>query len=442
MKAEGRYLEKIQYAVLVLLFYLTTFEEPLEYSAMPFLYGIFNICALFAVPLIIGTVVFDALQAVRTSRASSVRQAVKPYALPAFCVVIFVICGLIGYAHFHYQSLSNTWNSIFDTMRFWLLLCFFYVLFRGFDLKSYVKPIFTHAAVISGFMTAAVVADMIFHIWPRQVRRFGIGSIQIFYSHPTNLAVHCVFLLCILCLLAAWEKKALYFMPALLFDLFMTLRLRILGLILVILLMFVFFVLLDQKLTWLNGTAMGVGAFLIGGKRFIRYYTSEEALTMARGQFAYNGWRIGVANLPFGTGAGTFGSRVAQRYYSPLYHKYGMTNTVGMDPIWPAYACDTFWPMILAEYGFIGLACYITMVLLLFVRIQKLRTCGVWIYMAGMTGFAYEILETTGALAFSDVTAVSLALLFGLVFAMKKEPAEDEPLRGMLREQIRRRPSE
>lgn len=418
-----KFIEKIRLSILTVLLYTLTFEEALEFSALPFLYGFYSLCAMAAVPLFF----FD-----------TVRKLIKKSCLTNNYIavaagIVYAVSGLIGYSHYHYQSLSNTLISIFDTMRFWLLIFFFYKLFKGFNIEKYASHIVTHVEVISVFMTAAVIADMIFHIWPRQVHRFGLGSIQIFYQHPTNLAVHCLFLLCMLCLLTRFYKRTFFFMPLMLFNLFMTLRLRILGLVAVFIMMVIFFVLFDWKLTWVNGTAMAGGAFLIGGKRFIRYYTSPEALTMARGQFAYNGWKIAVAEFPFGAGNGTFGSRVAQRFYSPLYYKYNMYRTAGMDPIWPAYACDTFWPMIMGETGFLGLAAYLVMVGWLFLKVQRLRARSVWIYLAAMTAVAYEMLETTGALAFSDVTAVSIAFVFGLIFGMEYTQESSEFLKGAFR---------
>ena len=61
--------------------------------------------------------------------------------------------------------------------------------------------------------------------------------------------------------------------------------------------------------------------------------------------------------------------------------------------------------MILGESGVLGLAGYVCMVAVLFVKIQSLRKYSVWIYLSAMTALAYEMLKTTGALAFSDVTS-------------------------------------
>ena len=418
---QNSFTDRIRAVLLTLLVYFLTFEEPIEVSFMPSLYGILNITALMSIPLLLYHML----------RYKTVCRYLKDPALIG--VLIFCLSLTVGYRHYHYQSWMNTLFSIFDSMRFWMLLCTFYFVFRRFDFGRHADNLFTHTAIITVFMTGTVIADMALHIWPRQVYRFGLGSIQIFYEHPTYLAVHSLFILCILCMLVPYQKKAVLFMPCMLFNMFMTLRLRILGLTVCILMMFVFFVLLGQRLSWKNGLALTAGAFLVGGRRFIRYYTSAEALTMARGQFAYNGWKIAVKNFPFGTGAGTFGSRVAQRFYSPLYYQYGMIHTLGMDPIWPAYACDTFWPMIMAESGFLGLAGYLAMVFSLFAKIQRLRDKSLWVYMGAICAFMYELLETTGALAFSDVTAVGIALVLGLALGMDTgEMSSEEYLENII----------
>ena len=148
---------------------------------------------------------------------------------------------------------------------------------------------------------------------------------------------------------------------------------------------------------------------------------------MARGQLTYNGLRTAVSNLPFGTGPGTFGSRAAQRWYSPLYELYGMSEIHGLERAFPSYACDTFWPMLAAEYGFLGFASYLTFVVFLFLKIRELWERSAYIYLAAMTMFVYLLLETSGALAFSDEGAVSAALLLGLIFGMCRENAGQTP---------------
>ena len=145
---------------------------------------------------------------------------------------------------------------------------------------------------------------------------------------------------------------------------------------------------------------------------------------MARGQFAINSLDIAKNNLPFGSGFGTFGSRLAQLHYSPLYFKYKMAETLGMSPDHPAYACDTFFPCILAESGWLGLVAYCGMILTLFIFIlqsQKKNDRSQISYYAVFTALillSYELLETTGTLAFSETYSILIAIPFA--FALLK----------------------
>ncbi|GAL24252.1 oligosaccharide repeat unit polymerase Wzy [Vibrio variabilis] len=65
---------------------------------------------------------------------------------------------------------------------------------------------------------------------------------------------------------------------------------------------------------------------------------------------------ISIANdfFPFGSGLGTFGSWMSRVNYSPLYHEYGLSSFWGLSPDDSRFATDTYWPMIIAELGYIG----------------------------------------------------------------------------------------
>jgi hypothetical protein len=65
-------------------------------------------------------------------------------------------------------------------------------------------------------------------------------------------------------------------------------------------------------------------------------------------------------HFPLGGGMGRYGSWMARVEYSPLYREYGLDNVSGLRPNNPQYATDTFWPMVLGEFGVIGLVAYLT----------------------------------------------------------------------------------
>ncbi len=55
---------------------------------------------------------------------------------------------------------------------------------------------------------------------------------------------------------------------------------------------------------------------------------------------------------------GRYGSWMSRLDYSPIYHEYGLDQIRGLRERNSQYATDTFWPMVLGEFGVVGLAGY------------------------------------------------------------------------------------
>jgi len=80
---------------------------------------------------------------------------------------------------------------------------------------------------------------------------------------------------------------------------------------------------------------------------------------------------VKIANdfFPFGSGAGTYASLPSRDFYfSPLYDIYGLSSMHGAARHFSGYLMDTFWPKILGEGGWIGLAIYAGMIFYIFKR--------------------------------------------------------------------------
>ena len=65
---------------------------------------------------------------------------------------------------------------------------------------------------------------------------------------------------------------------------------------------------------------------------------------------------VAIDRAPLGAGLGRFGSHMSRVEYSPVYAEFGMDATYGIRAQEPIAVTDTFWPMILGETGFAGLA--------------------------------------------------------------------------------------
>ena len=347
---------------------------------------------------------------------------------------VFSLSGLIGWAANQYQDLSITVQTLYGHLRFFICIRLFADLFGLLPFRDYARKLFVHVAVIAAVTVGCGMADFFFYIWPRQMFRYGTSSLQLFYGHPSNLAAHCVFLIGLLCALLPWLQElpgktglwqvivnvVLTFL--LLAETVLTLRVRLFGFAVFFLVLYAWMLAAKRRLS-LPVAAVGVaGALAIGWRRLYDFYFSPYAYTMARGQFAVNSLDIAQKNLPFGSGFGTFGSRLAQLNYSPLYYRYHMMTTVGMAPSHPSYACDTFFPMILAESGWLGFAAYLGLLGILTVRVFRLQKDGSarsrHAAFAAVMMLAFEYLETTGTLAFSETYSVMIAMVIGLCFVL------------------------
>lgn len=77
--------------------------------------------------------------------------------------------------------------------------------------------------------------------------------------------------------------------------------------------------------------------------------------------------------FPFGSGFATYGSDQAARVYSPLYYKYGFDMYNGMNPEDSAFLSDTFWPMAIGQFGWIGSIIYIAVYVRVFLTFSNKR---------------------------------------------------------------------
>ena len=69
---------------------------------------------------------------------------------------------------------------------------------------------------------------------------------------------------------------------------------------------------------------------------------------------------IADQQLPLGAGFGRWGSAEAMTHYSPEYIARGFNTMYGLAPHSPInYATDTFWPIVIGEAGWLGLAFYV-----------------------------------------------------------------------------------
>ncbi len=93
-------------------------------------------------------------------------------------------------------------------------------------------------------------------------------------------------------------------------------------------------------------------ALIIGSKKIESTYGEEDA--GPRAILLVYGIKTMLNHAPIGAGLSTYGTDMASKYYSPLYHQYGFDYLWGLSPEYSVYTHDNYWPAIFGEFGIIG----------------------------------------------------------------------------------------
>lgn len=102
-----------------------------------------------------------------------------------------------------------------------------------------------------------------------------------------------------------------------------------------------------------------------------KYFTNTR---MARYQLLHGALELSSKYFPIGTGFCTYGTYMAQQYYSPLYRQLGFNQIWGMSESMRDLLTDSCWPAVLGQFGIIGVILYsimLSVILLYIYRIAK-----------------------------------------------------------------------
>ena len=115
---------------------------------------------------------------------------------------------------------------------------------------------------------------------------------------------------------------------------------------------------------------MAVPVALLAWDKIYFYYVEGHG-HYAKSIMTSTAFQIAKDYFPIGTGFGTFGSTYAAKFYSPVYHLYGIADNAQLGEHTRMYLTDVFWPILLGENGILGTMIYCGLILVLFFRIQR-----------------------------------------------------------------------
>lgn len=112
------------------------------------------------------------------------------------------------------------------------------------------------------------------------------------------------------------------------------------------------------------------GIIAVGSYQIQTYLMNVNA---PRYLFFLHGAELASQHFPIGTGFATFGSDQAARSYSPLYFQFGFSHLFGLNPEDGSFLSDTFWPMALGQFGWIGFILFVGLFVRIFLSFKENR---------------------------------------------------------------------
>lgn len=279
---------------------------------------------------------------------------------------------------------------------------------------------FTRILVL--IMLIFAIINLFVDIGMRQELRFGIPTFQFIVSGSGNFSG--LFFPILLVLTADYyccqrTKKKLFIILALLVW---ASAIRIRGFVHIFVYLSICYYIVHLKKNKINLFAIIVSLiviyFIVNNQ--VHYYIDEG--TTARYYLIYGGFQTAANYFPLGGGFATFGTDAAAKYYSRLYDLYGFENVWGLSSENPVFAKDNYWPAVMGEFGFIGLAFTIILIYMLFSDIFRLS--GNNIHKKAIAYFICIALvfQSSGSPVFFHYNTVNLLIILSFVLTINKQP--------------------
>lgn len=245
--------------------------------------------------------------------------------------------------------------------------------------------------------------------------RFGMRAFSFIFDHAHVFAIVSM---CALILIAINERSSrsvyLYTVLTCICQ-FLTTKGPSIIWSLMIFVMFRYYVHNKKVKPWLIVVMIVVG-ISVGGYQITNYFMNATA---PRALFLKYGITTANEYFPLGSGFATYGSEMAKDYYSKLYYEYGFNNIWGMTEMDGRFLNDNYWPMIIAQTGYIGGILFFRIYYKIFKEMQQVCSDRV-IRAILITNYIYIMVHSIGSASLTGMEGEFLFAIFGVVVAIYK----------------------
>lgn len=292
-----------------------------------------------------------------------------------FLIVIFLI-GAWPYAHV--KPPNGYMAFLTDFVIFYKIFGVYYsvrVLFRGWDMITWERIIVPWFSLMLLVLVVLVVFDKAYDLFPHSEERFGLSNEELFFGHSSRYAFF--FQYTFIVLLPFLRKRNPWILITTLVFGGLSLRFKYFGFVpFALLFMFSKKIIntlkFDNIRTIIVLIIITVTILFTFWEHFKQNFLSEG---YARAQLTRKSFEIAQDKFPVGSGFGTFGSHASGKYYSEIYYTYHLNNVYGLSKSKWNFMSDTFWPMVLGQFGYLGLLAYCFIIICFFrLLIELLKT--------------------------------------------------------------------
>lgn len=334
-----------------------------------------------------------------------------------FIYILFLSIGIISTLIYHIQPWMSAIVDMIACSKF--IVGYFSIRsicirndFESSELLHSLNKIARFCAILFFVLT---LHELIFSPWfEKGDYRYFTFAIQLFYPHPTWLALSSITLISVLSINLKNTSSNIYFILMLSFVTAMTLRMKALVFVAIFFIMYLFTVKIRLKNKVFLLCVCGIlGVFLAWDQIQIYFFGASDF--SPRSLLLQGGKSIADYYFPLGSGFGTYGNQASIMNYSPLYTKLGFNSIWGMSSSTDSFFLqDSFWPVIMAQFGYFGVVLFSVILVLFFVLIFKIQPINLYMYITALSLMVYLLIASTSETAFFNPISLLLFMLLGI----------------------------
>ncbi|MGL6105770.1 hypothetical protein, partial [Romboutsia sp.] len=319
------------------------------------------------------------------------------------CIFITII-GLFGNILFEYQNIRYYLQDILAVFKAIIVYIALSNLLYVDENEWYIYRLNNLIQIISVILFTLSIINTFIPIFPHLDYRYGIKSQQLFFSHPTYLASNTILFIIILNSLRDKFRKNNIFIYMLSYVVIMTMRTKALV-FLALYAISSYMLNKNRKIKIYHVIIIMILSIVVSYNKINEQFVVND--DYARTVLLSTSVDVAKDHFPWGSGFGTYASSVSAKNYSSIYEKYGIDNTYGLKKGQAHFVSDSFWPMILGQFGFIGMILYASILILIVKKLNKNKFKNKKYYYSGILVMTYLIITSTSESSFVNQYAIS-----------------------------------